>query len=207
MRLTVKKPKLRELREAFKSLFSPAYTTKFPFAPHVPPDGFRGAPEYNADYCIGCKTCAEVCPAIAIKVADDPAAPPTRTLTVHYDKCIFCGQCELNCPTKKGIVLGKQFDLCTLDRASLRNRVELELVACQVCGCVIGTRKHLIWIAEKLGAKAYANPTLILTAEGGQSLAEAPASGTAPALARNNLMRAACPDCRRTVVLREMWGE
>ena len=35
-------PKLRELREAIKSLFSRPYTIKYPAEPSVPPERFRG---------------------------------------------------------------------------------------------------------------------------------------------------------------------
>ncbi len=28
-----------------------------------------------------------------------------------------------------------------------------------------------------------------------------------PALARNDLLRVMCPTCRRTMVIRELWGE
>jgi hydrogenase-4 component H len=204
----VRKPKLRELKEAIFAIFRGPYTTKFPAEPHVPPDGFRGKPEFDEAGCIGCKACAEVCPAIAIKVVDDVnAEPPTRRLTLHYDKCIFCGQCELYCTTKEGIKLTKQYDLAGFDRSAFRESIEHELVICQSCGAIVGTRKHLAWVAEKLGAKAYANPTLIVSADGAMSLAEPVATGTRSSLARNDMMRVLCPDCRRTIVVRELWGE
>lgn len=204
----MRKPKLRELKEAICAILRGPYTTKFPFEPHVPPDGFRGKPEFDEAGCIGCKACAEVCPAIAIKVVDElQADPPTRRLTLHYDKCVFCGQCELLCTTQEGIKLTKQFDLAGFDRSQFREGVEQELVVCEGCGCVVGARKHLVWVAEKLGAKAYANPTLIVSADGAMSLAEPVAAGTKATLARNEMMRALCPDCRRTIVVRELWGE
>jgi len=208
----VKKPKLRELKEAIRAIFRGPYTTKFPFEPHEPPEGFRGRSEFQQTGptgvgCVGCKACAEVCPAIAIEVVDDvDANPPVRRLTIHHDKCIFCGQCELNCTTGEGVKLTKQYDMVTFDRSTACDSIEHELVLCQSCGTVIGTRKHLIWLAEKLGAKAYANPTLILTADGSAKLAEPFATGVEEPLARNELMRVLCPACRRTVVIREIWG-
>ena len=205
----MRKPKLRELKEALRAVFSPRFTTRYPFEPHVPPDGFRGKPEFNEEECIGCKACAEVCPALAIMVQDDPSAEtPVRRFRVHLDKCVFCGQCELNCTTKEGIKLSKIYDLSTLDRSSLVEDIEHELVLCEVCGVVVGTRKHLRWVAEQLGAKAYANPTLIVAADGGMKLA-VPDGGRRdePVLARNDMMRIMCPSCRRTMVVRELWGE
>ena len=208
----MRKPKLRELKEAVLAVFRGPYTTKFPAEPHEPPDGFRGKPEYQDDDCIGCKACAMVCPALAIRVADDLAgSPPTRRLTVHYDKCIFCGQCELNCTTndgvRSGIRLTKAFDLAGLDRTEFRESIEHELIVCGGCRTVIGTRKHLLWVAERLGAKAYANPTLIVAADGAMSLAEPFATDVEEPLARNEMMRVLCPGCRRTTVVRELWGE
>jgi hydrogenase-4 component H len=174
----------------------------------VPPDGFRGKPEYYADGCMGCKACAMVCPALAITVVDDLSGDrPIRRLTLRHDKCVYCGQCELNCPTKEGIKLTKQFDLATFDRTSVKSISEQDLVMCEVCGCVVACRKHLFWVAEKLGSKAYANPTLIVTAEGSMRLAEPVAGTVEPPLARNDMMRVTCPDCRRTIIVRELWGE
>ncbi|HAU37371.1 MAG TPA: 4Fe-4S ferredoxin [Phycisphaerales bacterium] len=205
----MRKPKLRELAEALRAVFHPRYTSRYPFEPCEPPDGFRGKPEFQSDDCVGCGACAEVCPALAIAVTDDvDAQPPVRRLVQRADKCVFCGQCELNCITTKGIRLTKKYDLATLDRAALTDSIEHELVLCEICGEVIGTRKHLWWVAQRLGAKAYANPTLILTADGGMTLV--PHDGGRPgepALARSDMMRVMCPACRRTTVVRELWGE
>jgi len=205
----VKKPKLRELKEAVRAVFSPRFTTKYPFEPHTPPDGFRGKPEFQEDNCIGCGACAEVCPALAITVTDDvDAATPVRRLVQRSDKCIFCGQCELLCTTSDGIKLTKTYEMATLDRSALAESIEHELVLCEVCRAVVGTRKHLRWVAERLGAKAYANPTLIVSADGGMKLAARDAGRPdEPALARSDMMRVLCPACRRTTVLRELWGE
>jgi len=205
----VRKPKLRELKEAVRAVISGPYTTKFPAEPHEPPEGFRGKPEFDEQGCVGCAACAEVCPALAIRVIDSPRAdPPSRRLELRYDKCIFCGQCELNCTTKEGVHLTKTYDMSTLDRSQCVEQVEHELVICEVCGAIIGPRKHLQWVAEKLGAKAYANPTLIVAADGSMKLASPDAGRPGePSLARSDMMRLMCPACRRTTVIRELWGE
>ncbi len=47
--------------------------------------------------CIGCKNCADVCPTDAIRATD----PKKRWSPVHIpypQKCIYCGQCLINCP-------------------------------------------------------------------------------------------------------------
>ncbi len=78
------------------------------------------------------------CPALSITVTDDTAAdPPTRTLVHRWDKCVFCGQCELNCPTKEGIRLTKEYELATMDRSSCTQSVSHDLVVCEVCGQIV----------------------------------------------------------------------
>jgi len=160
----VKYPKLRELREAIKALIKGPCTTRFPFEPHTPPARFRGKPiPYEKD-CIGCTACAQACPTGAIEVIDDlkPGAnKSTRTLQWHYDDCIFCGQCEANCTTKKGVKLSQEFDLATLDRKTLiSEKITKDLVICVSCGEIIGPIDQVLWIANKLGPLAYGNYSL-----------------------------------------------
>jgi hydrogenase-4 component H len=207
--LAVKKPKLRELKEAVRAVIVGPVTTKYPFEPHTPPEGFRGKPEFDEDECIGCGACAEVCPSLSISVLDTPHSdPPRRRLELRYDKCVFCGQCELNCTTEKGVQLSKEFDLAGLDRSEFVESIEHDLVICEVCGAIVGTPKHLRWVAEKLGAKTYANPTLMVLADGSMKLAPPDAGRPGePALPRSDMMRVMCPACRRTSVIRELWGE
>jgi hydrogenase-4 component H len=205
----MKKPKLRELKEAVRAVIFGPYTSKYPAEPHEPPDGFRGRPKFDDAGCVGCGACAEVCPALAIRVRDQtPPGKPIRVIEQRWDKCVFCGQCELNCTTGEGIRLTKEYDLGTLDRSQCRQHVEYDLVLCEVCGAVVATRKHLLWIARKLGAKLYANPTLVLTADGPSRLVGQEVSRPGePALARNDIMRIQCPACRRTTVIHELWGQ
>jgi len=202
----MRKPKLRELAEAIKVLFVRGpYTTSFPKEPHVPPETYRGKPQYDEKECIGCGACARLCPARAIELVDD-LETKKRTLTLHYDICIFCGQCHAYCTTSNGVIQSTDFDLATFDRSETVETVEKDLVLCEHCGSVIGTAEHLRWIAGRLGAQAYANPTLVIA--GMQASAAAPSAAPRdPALPglRSDLMRVLCPKCRREAFLTEEW--
>jgi formate hydrogenlyase subunit 6/NADH:ubiquinone oxidoreductase subunit I len=205
----MRKPKLRELGEAIRAFIRGPYTLPFPAEPAPLPDAFRGAPRFHEEDCIGCGACYEVCPANAIhKVDDVEAVPPVRRLTIHHDECIFCGQCELYCTTEKGVIQGHDYDLATFDRAEVQQEsVEKELVLCEVCSEIVGAKEHLCWIARKLGAKAYANPTLILMAE--EEFAPVVKESPRPKeedMGRADLMRVLCPKCRREVLVEDLWG-
>ena len=158
-------PKLRELKEAVTVVFSPRFTTRFPKTPCNVPESYRGKPEFDLDSCIGCGACVNVCPtggACLSQTDDLQASPPVRKITLNYDTCIFCGNCQDVCTTEKGIKLSNKWDLATLDRASASETHEFELQACERCGEVVGTKKHLVWMAEKLGPMAYTNPSVLL---------------------------------------------
>ena len=201
-------PKLRELREAVKAVVYGPYTSKFPAEPSPAPDAYRGQGQFDDDECVACGGCARICPCDAIDVVDQPELdPPTRTIVRHDDKCIFCGQCEAQCLTGKGVHLTTKYDLATLDRSTSTVSIHKELMLCEICGAVISAKAHLRWVARKLGAKRFANPTLVLTAEGALQVA-GPESARRPdvPLGRSDLMRVLCPNCRRGVVLAELWG-
>jgi len=92
----MKYPKLRELKEALTSLFSPPYTTKFPKTPSPAAPEYRGKAEFDEVECVVCGACANVCPPGAIEKIEEPAPDGKRRLILHYDRCIFCGQCQAN---------------------------------------------------------------------------------------------------------------
>ncbi|MCU0611318.1 MAG: 4Fe-4S binding protein [Candidatus Eisenbacteria bacterium] len=203
----MRSPKVRELGEAIKSLVSRPVTVAFPAKPAEIIEGYRGTPYYDEKTCIGCGACAQVCPAKAIDMADDiTCSPPVRRFTVHYDVCIFCGHCELNCTTKTGIRNSSEYDLATLDRSSLFSSIEKQLVLCEGCGAIIAPRDHILWTADRLGTKRFANPTLALVSDGTLGIvAEATTDASDPAL-RPNSVRVICAHCRRSTVVGELWG-
>lgn len=202
-------PKLRELKHAIKSFFSAPYTGKFPYAPGKAFPNFRGKPEPDDNECIACGACAEVCPARAIEVKENTGLKPaTKEIIWHYDLCIFCGQCERLCTTKKGVKLSQEYDLSTFDRASLFSKVEKELLVCEDCGDIIGPKAQLLWLIRKLGPLSSGNFNLIITAQKELGLTlEQVAEPTPPPLSRGNLYKMLCPKCRHIVLVFNQTGK
>jgi formate hydrogenlyase subunit 6/NADH:ubiquinone oxidoreductase subunit I len=194
-------PKLRELKEAIKALIKGPYTSKFPFKPHIPPEGYRGRPEFHKEDCIGCGACFQVCPSAAIQMQDKQK---TRRLTVNWDMCNFCGQCQRSCPTEKGIILSKEFDLATTGkREELKQNIEKELVLCQACNEVIAPYEQIIWVSRRLGVLTFSNAGLMLIYLKNKlkfTLCEQ-RSATAEFL-RSDRVKLLCPRCRREAVIK-----
>jgi hydrogenase-4 component H len=131
--------------EAFFSLFKKPFTVKYPYEPSPPPEGFRGRTEFTDD-CVGCGACAAVCPPKAITVTDKG---DVRVLKVDHGLCIFCRSCQDVCPWE-GITLTEKFEMATLDRSEVYDKIEHELIFCENCGNVITTRKHMEKIMKAL---------------------------------------------------------
>jgi len=193
-------PKLRELKEAVIAVFSPRFTTRFPAEPCKVPEKYRGKPEFDLDACIGCGACVNVCPTNALSQEEMlEANPPIRKITLRYDACIFCGNCSDNCTTEDGIKLSNKWDLATMDRQETVESHDFELQLCEKCGAVVGAKKHLVWLYEKLGPLAYTNPTLLM-AKAKELYRESEAiesrsqhqRGAGP----SDFMRILCPKCK-----------
>jgi len=198
-------PKLRELKEAVTAVISPRFTTRFPDEPCVVPEKYRGKPEFDLDACIGCGACVNVCPSsICLQMTDDlDADPPVRRITLNYYTCIFCGNCSDNCTTEKGISLSRQWDLAGLDRSAMTETHEFELQLCEKCGALIGTKKHLVWLYEKLGPLAYTNPSLLIARSGEltkkpRDVPEQKDEGPQT----SDFMRILCPKCKYELNIR-----
>jgi hydrogenase-4 component H len=193
----------RILKEAIRAILFGPFTTRFPAEPSIPPEGYRGKPEYDEAGCVGCGACAEVCPARCIVIEDDKEKR-VRRLTHYQDACIFCGQCERACITEKGIKLTLEYDLATVDRRTARSTVEKALVVCEGCGQVVGCLDHLKFLAKKVGHLLYTNPNLILARHDELKLLEKdlPLDSPHP---RSGHLRMLCPNCRREMILKEQW--
>ncbi|MFA4842246.1 MAG: 4Fe-4S binding protein [Candidatus Omnitrophota bacterium] len=199
-------PKLRELKEAITALVKGPYTSKFPKEPHAPYERFRGSPKYREEDCVGCSACFQVCPARAIEMKDEKKM---RTLIVHWDICIFCGQCQANCITGKGIMLSNDFDLSTTGkRQELKDEVKKEFLACECCGENIACIDHIIWTARKLGPLIFSNASLMLYYLKNLGLSSPVLAAKEKILpkeeelVRFDRIKLLCPRCRREAVLK-----
>jgi CBS domain-containing protein/formate hydrogenlyase subunit 6/NADH:ubiquinone oxidoreductase subunit I len=192
-------PKIREVREALTSFFTAPYTTKYPAGPAAEFPDYRGLPKFNAEFCVGCGACAQVCPTQAIEVVDD-VPRKVRTLRVDYGSCIQCGQCHEKCITGKGIDNSHAYSLSVADLKApeVFETVEKELVVCECCGEPIACKDHLLWIRERLGARAYAHPNLLLATQ--RLLMDAEASLPKSRPRREDQIKDACPKCRQKIV-------
>jgi formate hydrogenlyase subunit 6/NADH:ubiquinone oxidoreductase subunit I len=199
-------PKLRELKEAIISLVTPAQTSRFPYVMHVPFENFRGKPVVDDQNCVGCEACSNVCPAGAIIISDDTSRK-VRTITRDYGKCIFCGQCEANCITKKGVKLSHTiYDLATFDRNLLIEKQEKELLICENCQSIITTKEHMHFLYYKLGMKAYSSVLSLnmlnerLELASGEDLS-VPVTDE---LKRKDMFNIVCPNCLRKVLVNNL---
>ncbi len=188
----------RILAQALKALFSAPYTTKFPAEPFEPIDAFRGRPRFHEDDCIGCGACANVCPPKCIDIVDDlEGETPKRRLIQHLDGCIWCGQCARYCPTGKGIQMSHEYDCAGFKPEDFEERVEKELLMCEVCGETLAPTDQLRWLAKRLGPTAYANPTLLLAGGQGLGLVGPGVKSHDGTPRRGERMAVQCPKCRR----------
>jgi len=195
-------PKLRELKEAVRALIKGPYTTKFPFQPHTPFERFRGKPEYHQEDCMGCTACCQVCPSGALSFQDNKTK---RQLIYRVDLCVFCGQCQANCPTEKGIMLSREFDLATTGkREDLKQVIEKELVLCECCGEIIAPYDQILWVARRLGPLTFSNASLMLFYLQNLDLAlkEEVTPQSQAELQRADRIKLICPKCRREAVIK-----
>lgn len=192
-------PKLREIKEAVISLVTPAYTTRFPKEPHTPFAGYRGKPVVDDANCVGCETCANVCPPLAITFEDDKQTG-IRTIKRDYGKCIFCGQCETHCITQKGVILSdKIYDMAAYDQKDNVEYQEKELLLCKHCGALITTKEHYMFMHKKLGPKAYASIMNLNVLNEKLKLASVKETDVAikDELKRKDMFNVLCPNCLR----------
>jgi formate hydrogenlyase subunit 6/NADH:ubiquinone oxidoreductase subunit I len=112
------------LGEVLSNVFKRPATSRYPFVKAQLPDNFRGEVVSCDAKCVGCNICVRDCPAnaiTAIKVADKKFE-----INIDLAKCIYCAQCVDSCP-RKALKVSNEFELASLDRATLKVRVNVEV--------------------------------------------------------------------------------
>ena len=188
----------RILAHVVRALVAPPFRKRFPSVPVEPVETFRGRPKFIEAGCIGCGACAEVCPPKCIDVIDDlESAPPKRRLVQHLDACIWCGQCESHCPTGQGIKLTTEFDSTGFAPEDFEERVEKELLLCELCGSALAPVDQFRWLIRRLGPLAYANPTLMMFHNRELGLVDQGVRHKGDNALRSDRLALQCPKCRR----------
>jgi len=79
------------------------FTLKYPYEFIELDETYRGFIILDLKKCIGCMSCARICPASAMKMVRiqvEGKKKPMPVPVINYNRCIFCGYCVDVCPTE-----------------------------------------------------------------------------------------------------------
>ncbi|MGM0568383.1 MAG: 4Fe-4S dicluster domain-containing protein [Elusimicrobiota bacterium] len=196
-------PKLRELKEALKAVFSKRYTSRFPREKSPAAEGFRGKPIPDDKWCIGCEACMEACPSDAITI-EDKIREKKRIIVRHYDRCNYCAQCEQKCPQPEpGVKLSPEYDFPSYSIQDMKAYQEFELIVCEKCSTPLGSRDQLLATAKRMGpALASSSPDMLIIRQK-EIKKPLPPSSSRKEDTRADIFTFLCPVCRHEVYRKE----
>ena len=87
-------------KDILRSFFSRHTTQLYPIERVAPPQRYRGVLSYSPSACTGCSLCVRDCPSDAIELIILDRAAKKYVVKYHMDRCIYCGQCVVNCKFK-----------------------------------------------------------------------------------------------------------
>jgi hydrogenase-4 component H len=90
-----------------------------------------------------------------------------------------------------------EWDFAGYEPADFEERVEKELVMCEVCGDLLAPADQLGWLARRLGSASFANPTLAIFAGQRLGYVEQGVSSNSVTMLRGDRMAIQCPKCKR----------
>ena len=87
-------------RDILESFFKDPATQMYPEEKLPPPQRYRGELFFDPKVCTGCCLCTKDCPSKAIELVTLDRAAKRFVLKYHRDRCVYCGQCVVNCKFK-----------------------------------------------------------------------------------------------------------
>jgi formate hydrogenlyase subunit 6/NADH:ubiquinone oxidoreductase subunit I len=88
------------LKDILESTFTKSATQRYPIEKIPPPERYRGELFFDPKACTGCSLCVKDCPSKAIELTIFDRAAKHYVMTYHKDRCVYCGQCVVNCKFK-----------------------------------------------------------------------------------------------------------
>jgi Ni,Fe-hydrogenase III small subunit/Pyruvate/2-oxoacid:ferredoxin oxidoreductase delta subunit len=108
-----------------KTVSTGTVTANYPAESAKISERFRGRPVFDFEKWKDARQGAEVCPTGAISLSDKGES---RTVTVDYGLCVFCGLCAEASPDQ-AVRISREFELATTDRRKLMLTAEYALNA------------------------------------------------------------------------------
>ena len=87
-------------QDIVESFFKKPITRLYPAENLAPPERYRGILSFDPSLCTGCKLCIKDCPSDAIDLVILDRAAKQYVMRYRMDRCIYCGQCMVNCKFK-----------------------------------------------------------------------------------------------------------
>jgi len=103
-------------KDIVKSFFTKHTTQLYPFERITPPERYRGILSYNPSVCTGCSLCVKDCPSDAIELVILDRAAKQYVMKYRMDRCIYCGQCVVNCKPKGIGMSNQEWEHAALDQ-------------------------------------------------------------------------------------------
>jgi len=103
-------------KDIFISFFTKHTTQLYPIDRIAPPERYRGVLSYNASTCTGCSLCVKDCPSDAIELVILDRAAKQYVMKYHMDRCIYCGQCMVNCKPKSIAMSNQDWEHAALEK-------------------------------------------------------------------------------------------
>lgn len=103
-------------KDILRSFFTKYDTQLYPVERITPPERYRGVLSYNSSVCTGCSLCVKDCPSDAIELVILDRAAKQYVMKYHMDRCIYCGQCMVNCKPKGIAMSNQEWEHAALER-------------------------------------------------------------------------------------------
>ena len=103
-------------QDIVESFFKKHATQLYPGERTAPPLRYRGVLSYNPSACTGCSLCVKDCPSDAIELIILDRAAKKYVVKYHMDRCIYCGQCMVNCKFKCISMSHDEWEHASLDK-------------------------------------------------------------------------------------------